>query len=87
MFTALICKHMKLGLLYIKTIVVYSCEFSRRLKKNSLYYKSEQIRVNIAPETLNFPRIQDGEAVLLLNVFVVSPDSTGAKNVSFELSS
>lgn len=87
MFTALICKHMKLGLLYIKTIVVYSCEFSRRLKKNSLYYKSEQIRVNIAPETLNFPRIQDGEAVLLLNVSVVSPDSTGAKNVSFEVSS
>lgn len=80
MFTALICKHMKLGLLYIKTIVVYSCEFSSRLKKkNSLYYKSEQIRVNIAPETLNFPRIQDGEAVLLLNVSVVSPDSTGAK--------
>ena len=79
MFTALICKHMKLGLLYIKTIVVYSCEFSNRLKKNSLYYKSEQIRVNIAPETLNFPRIQDGEAVLLLNVSVVSPDSTGAK--------
>lgn len=71
---------MKLGLLYIKTIVVYSCEFSSRLKKkNSLYYKSEQIRVNIAPETLNFPRIQDGEAVLLLNVSVVSPDSTGAK--------
>ena len=87
MFTALIYKHMKLGLLYIKTIVVYSCEFSRRLKKNSLYYKSEQIRVNIAPETLNFPRIQDGEAVLLLNVSVVSPDSTGAKNVSFEVSS
>lgn len=80
MFTALICKHMKLGLLYIKTIVVYSCEFSSRLKKkNSLYYKSEEIRVNIAPETLNFPRIQDGEAVLLLNVSVVSPDSTGAK--------
>lgn len=49
------------------------------LKKNSLYYKSEQIRVNIAPETLNFPRIQDGEAVLLLNVSVVSPDSNGAK--------
>lgn len=87
MFTALICKHMKLGLLYIKTIVVYSSEFSRTLKKNSLYYKSEQIRVNIAPETLNFPRIQDGEAVLLLNVFVVSPDLTGAKNVSFEVSS
>lgn len=61
--------------------------FSVDFKKNSLYYKSEQIRVNIAPETLNFPRIQDGEAVLLLNVSVVSPDSTGAKNVSFEVSS
>lgn len=87
MFTALICKHMKLGLLYIKTISFIHVSFLVDLKKNSLYYKSEQIRVNIAPETLNFPRIQDGEAVLLLNVSVVSPDSTGAKNVSFEVSS
>lgn len=78
----------EIGAVIHKDYLVYSCEFSSRLKKkNSLYYKSEQIRVNIAPETLNFPRIQDGEAVLLLNVFVVSPDSTGAKNVSFEVSS
>ena len=71
MFTALICKHKKLGLLYIRDY----CRLS------------EQIRVNIAPETLNFPRIQNGDAVLQLNVFVVSPDSTGAKNLSFEVSS
>ena len=85
MFTALIYKHMKLGLLYMKDYCHLFMSVFGRLLKNSLYYKSEQIRVKIAPETLNFPRIQDGDAVLLLNVFVVSLDSTGAKNLSFEI--